>query len=149
MTISPAQRRQAEDGIRAAIDRLLRGQIPPGGGCDITTLARESGISRAALYRSYGHLKDEFARRLAQMQADGNLPDPRAAQIVRLKDENAHLRQRLLESEQQIADLTEFRITAISPLAAQHDEITQLRRALAAQSNVRALPVGAATRHTQ
>ncbi|MGH3196954.1 MAG: hypothetical protein ACRDNT_13675 [Streptosporangiaceae bacterium] len=148
MTISPLKRRQAEDGIRAAMDRLLRGQIPPGGGCDITTLARESGISRAALYRSYGHLKNEFARRLAQMQADGNLPDPRAAQIVRLKDENAQLRRRLLESEQQIVELAEFRITAISRLAAQHDEIVQLRRAPAAQSNVRALPVSATTRHT-
>ncbi|MGH3070297.1 MAG: hypothetical protein ACRDOH_11445 [Streptosporangiaceae bacterium] len=149
MTISPAQRRRAEDGIRAATDRLLRGQIPPGGGCDITTLARESGISRAALYRSYGHLKDEFARRLAQMQADGNLPDPRAAQIVRLKDENADLRRRLLSSEQQTAELAEFRVTAISRLAAQHDEITRLRRVLTAHSNVRALPVTTETRESQ
>lgn len=149
MTISPIQRRQAEDSIRAAMDRLLRGQIPSGGSCDITTLAREAGISRAALYRSYGHLKDEFTRRLTQMQADGNLPDPRAAQIVRLKDENANLRRRLLESEQQIAELTEFRITAISRLAAQHDEITQLRCALAAHSNVRALPAATTTRHAQ
>ena len=149
MTISPAQRRQTEDGIRAAMDRLLRGQIPPGGGCDITTLAREAGISRAAHYRSYGHLKYEFARRLAQMQADGNLPDPRAAQIVRLKDENAHLRRRLLQSEQQTAELTEFRITAISRLAAQHDEIIQLRQALAVHSNVRALPATTTTRHAQ
>ena len=149
MTISRLQRRQAEDSIRAAMDRLLRGQIPPGGGCDITTLAREAGISRAALYRSYGHLKDEFARCLAQMQADGNLPDPRAAQIVRLKDENAQLRRRLLESEQQAAELAEFRITAISRLAAQHDEIAQLRRALAAHSNVRALPTTTTTRHAQ
>ncbi len=149
MTTSPIQRRQAEDSIRAAMDRLLRGQIPPGGTCDITTLAREAGISRAALYRSYGHLKTEFTRRLAQMQADGNLPDPRAAQIVRLKDENAQLRQRLLECEQQIAGLTEFRTTAISRLAAQHDEITQLRRALAAQSNVRTLPTTTTTSHAQ
>jgi len=149
VTISPIQRRQTEDSIRAAMDRLLRGQIPSGGGCDITTLAREAGISRAALYRSYGHLKAEFARRLAQMQADGNLPDPRAAQIVRLKDENAHLRRRLLECEQQIAELTKFRITAISRLAAQHDEIIQLRRAPAAHSNVRALPATTTTRHAE
>jgi len=149
VTISPVQRRQAEDSIRAAMDRLLRGQIPSGGGCDITTLAREAGISRAALYRSYGHLKDEFARRLAQMQADGNLPDPRAAQIVRLKDENAHLRQRLLESEQQTAELAEFRVTAISRLATQHDEIARLRLALATHSNVRVLPAATTTRHSQ
>ena len=102
--------------------------------------SEKHGISRAALYRSYGHLKDEFAHRLAQMQADGNLPDPRAAQIVQLKDENAHLRRRLLESEQQIAELTEFRTTAISRLAAQHDEITQLRREVQQAASVRLLP---------
>lgn len=140
MTISPAQRRQTEDSIRAAMDRLLRGQIPPGGACDITTLAREAGVSRAALYRSYGHLKTEFARRLTQIHADGHLPDPRAAQIVRLKDENTRLRERLRTCDQQITELTEFRTAAISQLTAQHDEITQLRRALAARSNVRALP---------
>jgi hypothetical protein len=114
VTISPAQRRQTEDSIRAAIDRLLRGQIPPGGACDVATLASEAGISRAALYRSYGHLKDEFTRRLTQMQADGHLPDPRAAQIVRLKDENTQLRERVRAGEQQIAELTAFRTTAIS-----------------------------------
>jgi hypothetical protein len=43
LTISEAQRRQTEDRIRAAADRLLRGQIPPGGGCDIQTLAIEAG----------------------------------------------------------------------------------------------------------
>ncbi len=43
MTISAARRRQNEDSIRAAIDRLLRGQIPAGGGCDVKTLAQEAG----------------------------------------------------------------------------------------------------------
>jgi hypothetical protein len=38
--ISAAQRIQNENRIRAAMDRLLRGEIPPGGSCDITTLAR-------------------------------------------------------------------------------------------------------------
>jgi hypothetical protein len=147
MTISPAQRRRTEDSIRAAMDRLLRGQLPPDGACDVTTLASEAGVSRAALYRSYGPLKDEFTRRLTQMQADGNLPDPRAAQIVRLKDENAQLREPLSTCEQQIAELTQFRITAISRLAAQHDEIATLRQALAARSNVRALPTAATTNH--
>ena len=57
MTISDLQRQRTEDRIRAAIDRLLRGQIPPGGGCDVKTLAREAGVSRASLYRTYQHLK--------------------------------------------------------------------------------------------
>lgn len=138
MTISPAQRRQTEDSIRAAMDRLLRGHIPPGGACDITTLASEAGVSRAALYRSYGHLKTEFTRRLTQMRADGHLPDPRTAQILRLKNENAQLAERLRVSEQQLTELKEFRTTAVSRLAAQHDEITHLREVLAARSNLRA-----------
>lgn len=120
MTISAEQRRQTEDSIRAAIDRLLQGQIPPGGACDISTPAKESGVSRAALYRTYNHLKAEFERRLAQMRADGHLPDPRAGQIVRLKNDNVHLRERLREREQQVAELTDFKTLAVSRLHAQH-----------------------------
>jgi len=40
--ISADQRQQNEARIRTAMDRLLRGQIPPGGKCDIKTLAREA-----------------------------------------------------------------------------------------------------------
>lgn len=140
MTISPIQRHQTEQAIRAAMDRLLRGNIPPGSACDISTLAREAEISRAALYRSYAHLKTEFTRRLTQMQADGHLPDPRAAQIARLKDDNAQLRQRLRAAEDQVDELVSFQTTAISRLVAQHDEITRLRTALADRANLRTLP---------
>ena len=63
MRTSAEQRRQAEQRIRAAAGTLLRGDIPPDGKCDITTLARQAGVSRAALYRTYPHLKDEFERR--------------------------------------------------------------------------------------
>ena len=139
MTISAEQRRQTENTIRAAIDRLLRGQIPPGGACDISTLAKEAGVSRAALYRTYGHLKAEFERRLAQMRADGHVPDPRAAQIARLKDDNSPLRERLVDREKQIAELTEFKTLAVSRLHAQHAEITRLRTALAQRHNIRPL----------
>jgi chromosome segregation ATPase len=140
VTITHAQRRQTEDRIRAAMDRLLRGQIPPGGGCDVKTLAREAAVSRAALYRSYGHLKKEFEQRLARIRADGHLPDPRAAQILRLQDANTKLRQRLDEREREIAELTAFKTTALSRLAAQHTEITRLRTTLADHHNVHALP---------
>ena len=56
--------------------RLLRGDIPPDGKCDVTTLARQAGVSRAALYRTYPHLKEEFERRLAALHAGGTAPDP-------------------------------------------------------------------------
>ena len=37
-----------EAKIRAAMSRLLRGDIPPGGKCDVKTFAREAGIDRTA-----------------------------------------------------------------------------------------------------
>jgi hypothetical protein len=37
---------RAEQDIRAAMDRLLRGEIPPGGRCDIKTLAAMAGVAR-------------------------------------------------------------------------------------------------------
>ena len=62
MRISAAQRIQNENRIRAAMDRLLRGEIPPGGSCDITTLAREAGVDRTAFYgtRPYAHLANRI-----------------------------------------------------------------------------------------
>lgn len=139
MTISDLQRQRTEERIRAAADRLLRGQIPAGGSCDIKTLAQEAGVSRASLYRTYHHLKQEFEQRLARLRDAGHQPDPRAAQIIRLTDENTQLRQRLTERDQDLAHLTTFKTTAISRLAAQHTEITQLREALSGATNLRTL----------
>jgi hypothetical protein len=41
MRLSPAQGTENENRIRTAMDRLLRGEIPPGGKCDVKTLASE------------------------------------------------------------------------------------------------------------
>ncbi len=43
------KRQQAEQLIRTAAAALLAGDIPPGGRCDISTLARQAGIGNAAL----------------------------------------------------------------------------------------------------
>jgi hypothetical protein len=141
MRTSPDQRRQAEQRIRAAAGALLRGDIPPDGKCDVTTLARLSGVSRAALYRSYPHLKEEFEQRLAAARVTGNAPDPRDAQIARLKTHNDELRMKLAGRDEALRALEQFRVTAISRLAAQHDEIIRLRwqAASAAAGNVRSL----------
>ena len=66
MRISTEQRQQNEARIRTAIDRLLAGDILPGGKCDIKTLAREAAVDRAAFYgtRPYAHLREEFETRL-------------------------------------------------------------------------------------
>ena len=127
-------------------DALLRGDIPPDGKCDITTLARQAGVSRAALYRTYPHLKEEFEKRLASLLADGDAPDPRDAQIARLKAVSDELRHKLADRDAAIRDLEQFRELALSRLAAQHDEITRLRRqaTTALAGNVRSLTPRAA-----
>lgn len=138
MRISAAQRAANENRIRAAIDRLLRGEIPPGGRCDVKTLAAEAGVDRTAFYgnRPYAHLRIEFERRLQALQDAGERPDPRDAQITRLKNEAAALKQRLTESASTINELTDFRHQALAQLAAQHDEITRLRASTATANRI-------------
>jgi chromosome segregation ATPase len=140
MPLTSQQRQQTEARIRAAADQLLRGDLPPGGRCDIKTLAHAAGISRAALYRTYPHLKEDFERRLAQARAAGQVTDPRDAQITRLKDDIQTLRRRLASREASIAELAEFKAQALSRLAAQHDELQQLRADPVHLGNIRALP---------
>ena len=50
------------------------------------------------------------------------------------------LEQRLDSRDRTIAELIAFKTQALSRLAAQHDEIVQLRVALAARANIRRLP---------
>lgn len=142
MRISAAQRAENENRIRAAMDRLLRGEIPPRGKCDVKTLASEAAVDRTAFYgtRPYAHLRAEFERRLQLMREVGEIPDPREAQIARLKAENTKLRERLAQSEQTVEELSEFRGQAMAWLAAQHEEIVRLREAAAGASRISRLP---------
>jgi len=135
-------RAQNEDRIRTTIDRLLAGDIPAGGGCDVKTLARESGLDRTAFYagRAYAHLRVEFETRLQQAARTGHTPDQRDAHINRLKHEIAALTERVAQRDRTIDELCEFKVAAVSRLAAQHDEITHLREALTDSGNVRRLP---------
>ncbi|WP_331764965.1 hypothetical protein OG747_48325 (plasmid) [Streptomyces sp. NBC_01384] len=142
MRISAAQRTENENRIRAAMDRLLRGEIPPGGKCDIKTLASEAAVDRTAFYgtRPYTHLRTEFERRVQALQDAGEIPDPREAQITRLKAEITKLRERLAQSEQTVEELTDFRGQALARLAAQHEEIVHLRAVAAGTGTVTHLP---------
>ena len=112
---SAAQRIQNENAIRAAMDRLLRGEIPPGGSgsCDITTLAREASASTAPPSTATGptraHLRTEFEHRLEQLRHAGQAPDPKTAQIERLKAEVDKLRTALVQASSTIEQLTDFR----------------------------------------
>ena len=146
MRITAAQRAANENRIRAAMDRLLRGEIPPGR-CDITTLVVEAGVNRTAFYgtRPHADLRAEFERRLRTLQQAGDQPDPRDAQITRLKTEITGLKNRVVESTSTINQLTEFQTQALARLAAQHDEIIRLRAAATSASRVSRLPQRAAT----
>ncbi len=147
MRISAAQRHANQQRIRAAMDRLLRGELPPGGRCDVKTLAREAGVDRTAFYgtRPYAALREEFEQRLGALQQAGEIPDPRDAQITRLKREVAALKQRLASADTTIGELTAFRTQALARLAAQHDELTRLRDVAGGSGRVTRLASRAAT----
>ncbi|MEV7617031.1 hypothetical protein [Streptomyces sp. NPDC089799] len=130
MALSHQQRDQIERRVRAAIDRLLAGQIPPGGACDVKTLAREAGISRASLYRTWGHLKDEFEKRRAAAWAAGRQPDPREARIARLRDLNQRITGKLARTHTELTQLKERHRQLLSVLAAKDDEVQRLCRLL-------------------
>ena len=148
--ISDETRRSNETAIRQVMERLLAGDVPSGGKCDIKTLATQAGVARTGFYPKknrdgaprlgpYQHLAEEFERRLAELRETGVIPDPRAAQIERLKEQVSGLKERLAARDEQIGGLTDFRERALSQIAAQRMEIERLRDALAAPSNVRAL----------
>jgi hypothetical protein len=142
MRLSRQQLADNEAKIRAAMTRLLNGDIPPGGKCDVKTLAGAAGVDRTAFYgsRPYAHLRTEFEQRLNALLDAGERPDPRDAQVARLKDEIARLKERLTESDSTIGELTGFRSQALARLAAQHNEITHLRQQVRLAARVRRLP---------
>jgi chromosome segregation ATPase len=146
MRLSKQQLADNETKIRTAMSQLLNGDIPPGGKCDIKTLAREADVDRTAFYgsRPYAHLRDEFEQRLAELRSAGERPDPRDAQVDRLKDEITRLRERLTRSDAAISELSDFRGQALARLAAQHDELTRLRQEVRLAAEIRRLP---AARH--
>jgi len=132
--------------IHAAMDQLLRGDIPPGAKCDLKALAALAGVTRTGFYPKgerpgpYQALAEQFQRRLQQLQQTGAIPDPRAAQIARLKHDNTKLTAQITAHTATIAELTAFKTLAISRLAAQHNEIARLRTPPTNPTNLRRLP---------
>lgn len=125
---------QVEARVRAATAQLLSGPVPAGLKCDVKSLCALAGVPRATLYRTYPHLKAEFDRQRGAGQAAGHQPDPRLAQVERQRVETTELRERLSMKDAELRALETFRREALSRLAAQHDEITTLRRAMHADS---------------
>ncbi|MDO0938942.1 hypothetical protein QQY66_47210 [Streptomyces sp. DG2A-72] len=140
-----------EAAIRVAMDRILAGNLPPGGRADLKTLAATAGVTRTGFYPKnnrdgtlrpgpYQHLAEEFTRRLGELRAAGEIADSRDAQVDRLKQQVDELKKRIAARDEQLAELTEFKTMAISRLAAQHDEIERLRTQVAEGSSLRAVP---------
>lgn len=137
--------------------RLLRGELPASGKCDLKALAAEAGVPRSGFYAKknrdgttrpgpYQHLGEEFERRLKAQRNAGEAPDPRAAQIERLKAQVAELKERVAKRDEALAELIAFKTLAVSRLTAQHEEIERLREQAATVGNVRRLPaVGSGT----
>lgn len=142
MRLSRQQLADNEAKIRAAMTRLLNGDIPAGGKCDVKTLASEAGVDRTAFYgsRPYAHLRTEFEQRLSELLDAGERPDPRDAQVARLKDEVTRLKERTAQADAAITELAGFRDQALARLAAQHQEITRLRQEAHRAASVRRLP---------
>lgn len=132
----------ADTRIRSAITQLLAGEIPDGLKCDVKSLCILAGVPRATLYRTYPHLKADFDSRRDTARDNGQQPDPRLARIDRLNTEITGLHARLTARDHEITELKQFRDTAVSRLAAQHDEITTLRTRLQSVDGVklRSLP---------
>ena len=131
MRITAAQRIQNENRIRAAMDRLLRGEIPPGGNCDIKTLASKlestappsTAPAPTPIYAPNSRPTPPAAA------ARRESPDPKTAQIERLEADIEKLKIILVQANSTIQELTDFRIQALARIAAQHDEILRLRAA--------------------
>ncbi|MEU8928095.1 hypothetical protein AB0D10_45600 [Kitasatospora sp. NPDC048545] len=105
-------------------------------------LAREAAVDRTAFYgaRPYAHLREEFERRLQNLQEAGQIPDPREARIERLKAEITTLKERLARADNVNEELSEFRSQALARLAAQHEEIVRLREITTGTTRVSFLP---------
>ncbi|MFJ9713986.1 hypothetical protein [Streptomyces sp. NPDC101234] len=109
--------------------------------CDIKTLAREAGISRASLYRTWGHLRDEFEKRRAVVWAARQQPDPREARIARLRELNQRLTGKLARTHTELTQLKERHRRLLSVLAAKDGELQRLRRELETFSRTSPAPV--------
>ncbi|MFI1584679.1 hypothetical protein [Embleya sp. NPDC020630] len=154
--INEETRTRNEQAIRQAMERLLSGDVPADGSTDLKTLARLASVPRTGFYPKkhrdgtprpgpYQHLAEEFDRRLDVLRRAGTIPDPREAQIGRLKIANATLRARIEQSDAELAELKAFKRLALSRLAAQHLELERLREPAATDGKVTTLPRRAVT----
>ncbi|MFI6567168.1 hypothetical protein [Streptomyces sp. NPDC050534] len=76
-----------EAALWAAMERILRGDLPPGAKADLQSLAEFAGVTRTGFYPkrnrdgtsrpgAYQHLAEEFTARVQALQDAGEIIDP-------------------------------------------------------------------------
>lgn len=134
-----ADRSQVEDRIRAAIQTLLADDIPIGMNRDITSLCALAGVPRATMYRTYPHLKAIFEEQRSHLQDAAPATDTGAETRQKIRSENDRLQLKLTAMTSKVLELEYFKSTALSRLAAQHEEILRLRSHHTKDDNVQSI----------
>jgi hypothetical protein len=113
LTCYEKRRASTEARLRAAVEKLEQSGRAP---ISVSALARESGVSRAAIYNNHRTI---LAALNCRPPRDANAPPPRAskepsalavtelaADLQKLAGENALLLKRALDAEQQVTRLS-------------------------------------------
>ncbi|MGY4544259.1 hypothetical protein ACVWY0_004203 [Arthrobacter sp. UYNi723] len=79
------------------------------------------------MYRTYPHLKAEFEKQRSLLHEAAPSFDPRVESHHKLRSEKDRLQLKLAEMTTQVRELEGFKSTALSRLAAQHEEVLPLR----------------------
>ncbi|MBG0741171.1 hypothetical protein IV500_17520 [Paeniglutamicibacter antarcticus] len=132
-----ADRSQVENRIRAAIQTLLADEIPPGMNRDITSLCALAGVPRATVYRTYPHLKAIFEEQRSHQQDTATNTDAETHQKIPFEKDRLQLK--LTAMTTKVHELEHFKSTALSRLAAQHEEILRLRSHHTTDDNVQSI----------
>ncbi|WP_193096853.1 hypothetical protein [Brevibacterium sp. FME17] len=134
-----ADRSQVENRIRAAIQTLLADEIPIGMNRDITSLCDLAGVPRATMYRTYPHLKAIFEEQRLHLQDATPATNTGADTRQKVRPENDRLQLKLAAMTNKVHELEYFKSTALSRLAAQHEEILRLRSHHTKDDNVQSI----------
>lgn len=134
-----ADRSQIEQRILAAIQTLLADEIPNGMNRDITSLCALAGVPRATMYRTYPHLKAIFEEQRSHLQDATPTTNTSADTRRKIRLENDRLQLKLAAMTNKVHELEYFKSTALSRLAAQHEEILRLRSHHAKNDNVQSI----------
>lgn len=94
---------------------------------DITSLCALAGVSRATMYRTYPHLKAIFEEQRSHLLNPVTATGTDGITRQKTSSENDRLQLKLSAMTSKVRELEHFKSTALSRLAAQHEEILRLK----------------------